>query len=53
MTKEELCRRVNLPNGDVNFSDAEIMQFKPKMPVSKKSKSSRHAHASKAIVNPG
>lgn len=45
MSKEDLCRRLSLPNGDVNFTDAEIMVQKPKMPLSKKNKNnSRHLH---------
>lgn len=49
-TKEEVCKRVNLPNGDVDFSDAEIMDYKPKMQCSKISKNSRQAHISKTGV---
>lgn len=46
-TKEDVLKRVNLPNGDVTFSDAEIMQFKPKMPAVRRSKNSRASHISK------
>ena len=50
-TKEDVIKRVNLPNGDVDFSDAEVMQFKPKMAPLKRSKNSRHSHASKNPSN--
>jgi len=49
-TKEEVCKRVNLPNGDIDFPDAEIMQYKPKMQSTKRSKNSRQAHTSKNAV---
>ena len=35
-----------MPNGDVTYSDVEVMNLKPKMPLSKR-KNSRNSHASK------
>lgn len=32
MTKDEICKHLNLPNGDVNYSDVEVMKKKPRMP---------------------
>ena len=46
LTKEQINKAINLPNGDVNYSDVEVMKLKPKMPVSKR-KGSRNSHASK------
>ena len=46
LTKEQINKAINLPNGDVNYSDVEVMKLKPKMPVTKR-KASRNSHASK------
>lgn len=35
-----------MPNGDVNYTDVEVMKLKPKMPVTKR-KGSRHGQPSK------
>ena len=41
LTKEQINKAINLPNGDVTYADVEVMKLKPKMPVSKR-KASRH-----------
>lgn len=47
LTKEQINKAINLPNGDITFSDVEVMRLKPKMPISKR-KASRNSHASKS-----
>ena len=39
MTKEMINKAINLPNGDVTFTDVEVMRLKPRMPPSKKRQS--------------
>lgn len=46
LTKEQINKAINLPNGDVAYPDIEVMNLKPKMP-SHKRKNSRNSHASK------
>lgn len=46
LTKDQINKAINLPNGDVTFSDVEVMRLKPKMPVGKR-KTSRTGHPSK------
>ena len=41
MSKEDMVRLMNLPNGDLSLDDIEKIPTKPKMPVSKR-KISRH-----------
>jgi hypothetical protein len=51
LTKDQINKAINLPNGDVNFSDVEVISLKPKMPISKR-KGSRNSHASKIGSGP-
>jgi hypothetical protein len=44
LSKDQINKAINLPNGDVTISDVEVMKCKPKMPISKR-KASRHSHS--------
>lgn len=47
LTKDEICSRLNIPNMDVTFDDIESMRMKPRMPVQRKLKISRHGNIHK------
>jgi hypothetical protein len=47
LTKDEICQRLNIPNMDVTFDDIESMRMKPRMPVQRKLKISRHGNIHK------
>ena len=42
MSKEELIKYCSVPNTDLTFDDVELIKSKPRMPVSKRQKISRH-----------
>lgn len=42
MSKEDLVKHLNVPNTDLVFDDIELIPSKPRMPVSKRQKISRH-----------